>query len=117
MNWNRNSLRARVTAFYVSMLAIALAVFCFAVYGGVRAYLTNSMQRTLIHTAETIITDYVVPLDNKGQAWFQNEMSESYPAGISDPFVRVSQGGKTLYESGDLREPFVEVTGLPLPAD
>jgi signal transduction histidine kinase len=99
------------------MLAVALAVFCFAVYGGVRAYLTNSMQRTLIHTAETIITDYVVPLDNKGQAWFQNEMSESYPAGISDPFVRVSQGGKTLYESGDLREPFVEVTGLALPAD
>jgi len=114
---NRNSLRARVTAFYVSMLAVALALFCFAVYGGVRAYLTNSMQRTLIHTAETIITDYVVPLDTKGQSWFQNEMSESYPAGISDPFVRVSQGGKILYESGDIREPFVEVSGLALPAD
>jgi len=114
---SRNSLRARVTAFYVSMLVIALAVFCFAVYGGVRAYLTNSMERTLIHTAETIITDYVVPLDTKGQSWFQNEMSESYPAGISDPFVRVSQGGKVLYESGDIREPFVEVSGLALPAD
>src|SRR6516165_4643423 len=99
------------------MLAVALAVFCFAVYGGLRAYLTNSMQRALIHTADTIITDYVVPLDTKGQAWFQNEMSESYPAGISDPFVRVSQGRKTLYASGDIREPFVEVTGLPLPAD
>ena len=114
---SRNSLRARVTAFYVSMLAIALAVFCFAVYGGVRAYLTNSMERTLIHTAETIITDYVVPLDTKGLSWFQNEMSESYPPGISDPFVRVSQGGKVLYESGDIREPFVEVSGLALPAD
>jgi heavy metal sensor kinase len=114
---NRNSLRARVTVFYVSMLAVALAVFCFAVYGGVRAYLANSMQRTLIHTAETIITDYIVPLGTKGQPWFQNEMSESYPAGISDPFVRVSQGGKILYESGDIREPFVQVSGLTLPAD
>jgi len=116
VNLNRNSLRARVTAFYVSMLAIALAVFCFAVYGGVRAYLTDSMQRTLIHTAETIITDYVVPLDAKGQGWFDNEMSESYPQGISDPFVRVTQNGKVLYESGDIREPFVPVTGLAVPS-
>ena len=115
MNLNRNSLRARVTAFYVSMLAMALAAFCFAVYGGVRAYLTNSLERTLVHTAQSIIADYVVPLDTKGRASFENEMSESYPTGISDPFVRVSQAGKVLYESGDLREPFVQVSGLPLP--
>src|SRR6202048_37815 len=99
------------------MLAAALAVFCFAVYGGVRAYLTSSMERTLIHTAQSIITDYVAPLNTKGQAWFENEMGESYPAGISDPFVRVSRGGKILYQSGDIREPFVQVSGLPLPAE
>jgi heavy metal sensor kinase len=99
------------------MLAIALAVFCFAVYGGVRAYLTNSMQRTLKQAAQTILTDYVAPLNTKGPAWFENEMSESYPAGISDPFVRVSQNGKVLYESGDLREPFVNVSGIQIPRD
>jgi heavy metal sensor kinase len=99
------------------MLAVALAVFCFAVYGGVRAYLTNSMQRTLVHTAETIITDYVVPLDAKGAAWFDNEMSESYPPGISDPFVRVWQGGRLLYGSGDIRDPFVQISVLPAPSD
>jgi heavy metal sensor kinase len=114
---NRNSLRARVTAFYVSMLAVALAVFSFAVYLGVRAYLTNSMERTLIHTAQTIITDYLVPLDSKGHAWFESEISESYPPGISDPFVRVSQDGKVLYESGDIREPLVRVSDLPFPSD
>jgi two-component system OmpR family sensor kinase len=114
---NRNSLRARVTAFYVSMLALALAVFSFAVYGGVRAYLTNSMERTLTRTAESIVTDYLVPLNAKGDAWFLSEMSESYPAGISDPFVRISQGGKILYESGDMREPLVRVSTLSLPAD
>ena len=113
---NRNSLRARVTAFYVSMLALALAVFSFAVYGGVRAYLTNSMERTLLHTGESIVADYLVPLNAKGDAWFLSEMSESYPAGISDPFVRVSQGGKILYESGDMREPLVRVSKLPLPS-
>ena len=112
----RNSLRARVTAFYVSMLAVALAVFSFTVYAGVRAYLTNSMERTLVHTAESIVTDYLVPLNAKGNSWFLNEMSESYPAGISDPFVRVSQDGKVLYESGDIREPLLRVSKLPLPA-
>lgn len=117
MNINRNSLRARVTAFYVSMLAVALAVFCFAVYGGVRAYLTNSMQRTLVHTADTIIADYLVPLDTKGTAWFENEMSESYPPGISDPFVRVWQGGRLLYGSGDIREPFVDTSSVPAASD
>jgi heavy metal sensor kinase len=114
---NRNSLRARVTAFYVSMLALALAVFSVAVYGGVRAYLTNSMERTLTRTAESIVTDYLVPLNAKGNAWFLNEMSESYPAGTSDPFVRVSQGGKILYESGDTRESLVRVSRLSLPSD
>ena len=113
---NRNSLRARVTAFYVSMLALALAVFSIAVYGGVRAYLTNSMERTLLHTGESIVADYLVPLNAKGDAWFLSEMSESYPAGISDPFVRVSQGGKILYESGDMREPLVRVSKLSLPS-
>ena len=112
---NRNSLRARVTAFYVSMLALALVFFSFAVYGGVRAYLTNSMERDLNHTAEAIVKDYLVPLESKGQTWFLSEMSESYPPGISDPFVRISQGGTLLYESGDLRDPLVRISKLPLP--
>ncbi|HEV2484740.1 MAG TPA: ATP-binding protein [Terracidiphilus sp.] len=98
------------------MLALALVFFSFAVYGGVRAYLTNSMERVLNHTAESIVTDYLVPLENKGQTWFLSEMSESFPTGISDPFVRVSQGGKVLYESGDLRDPLVRVSKLPLPS-
>jgi len=117
MNLNHTSLRMRVTAFYVSTLAVALAVFSVAVYVGVRAYLTNSMERTLIHTARSIITDYLLPLNSKGQSWFENEMSESYPPGISDPFVRVSRGGTILYASGDIREPFVEVSRLPLQTD
>ena len=114
---NRNSLRTRVTAFYVSMLALALVFFSFAVYGGVRAYLAKSLERDLNHTAEAIVADYLVPLESKGQSWFLSEMTESYPPGISDPFVRISQGGKVLYESGDLRDPLVRVSKLPLPAD
>jgi len=113
----RNSLRARVTAFYVCMLAVALLFFSFAVYGGIRTYLTKSMERTLDNTAHSIEADFLVPLESKGMPWFIAEMSESYPAGISDPFVRVSQAGKVLYQSGDVRDPLTRVSGLPLPSD
>lgn len=114
---NRNSLRARVTAFYVGMLALALLFFSIAVYGGVRAYLTKSLERSLSNTARTVVADYLVPLDKQGQAWFLAEMSESYPPGIADPFVRVSQGGKVLYQSGDIRDPLLRIASLPLPTD
>jgi heavy metal sensor kinase len=111
----RNSLRTRVTAFYVGMLALALMVFSIAVYAGVQAFLTKSLERTLNNTAHSLVADYLVPLDSKGNSWFQSEMSESYPPGVSDPFVRISQGGNILYQSGDLRDPFVSVLRLPLP--
>ena len=78
---NRNSLRARVTAFYLAMLGAALVFFSIAVYAGVRRYLTLSVDKTLNATALKIIADYLVPLDSKGQAWFQAEMDESYPPG------------------------------------
>lgn len=99
------------------MLAFALIFFSVALYGGVRAYLTSSMERVLRNTAESIVTDYLSPLDSKGQAWFLSEMSESYPPGISDPFVRVSQANKVLYASGDMREPPLRVSRLPLPSE
>jgi signal transduction histidine kinase len=99
------------------MLALAFVFFSFAVYGGVRAYLTNSLEKDLSHTAETIVTDYLIPLQSKGNTWFLSEMTESYPPGISDPFIRVVQNGRILYESGDLRDPLVRFSKLPLPRD
>ena len=40
----RFSLRARATTWYVGLLAVALVVFSFAVYVGVRKYLKDSLQ-------------------------------------------------------------------------
>ncbi|MGO4211737.1 HAMP domain-containing protein, partial [Terriglobus sp. YAF25] len=106
---NRNSLRHRVTFFYVALLAVALLTFSVAVYLGVRAFITRSLEHSLSMNASTILTDYIKPLDSKGSAWFQNEMSESYPTGVSDTFVRVSRGQEVLYETGEMR-------GLPISA-
>ena len=113
----RSSLRLRVTTFYVGMLAIALLVFSAAVYFGVKAFLARSLERTLSNNAHSIVEDYLVPLDQKGEPWLVEEMSESYPPGYSEPFVRVSQGPRILYQSGDMRDPFVSMSKLPLPTN
>jgi signal transduction histidine kinase len=114
---NLRSLRVRVTAFYVGMLAIALLVFSLAVYFGAKTFLTRSLDRRLSNNAQSIVTHYLIPLDQKDEDWLVEEMGESYPPGYSDPFVRVSQGSRILYQSGDMRDPFVSVSKLPLPSN
>jgi heavy metal sensor kinase len=113
----RNSLRARVTTFYVGMLAVALLVFSAAVYFGVKTFLARSLQRMLSSNAHSIVDEYLVPLDQKGEPWLVAEMSESYPPGYSEQFVRVSQGTRILYQTGDMRDPFVSTSKLPLPSN
>lgn len=113
----RSSLRLRVTTFYVGMLAVALIVFSAAIYIGVKAFLMRSLERSLSNNAHSIVDDYLVALDQKGEPWMVTEMSESYPPGYSDPFVRVSQDARILYQSGDLRDPFVSVSKIPLPTN
>lgn len=113
---NRNSLRFRVTAFNVGVVALALVVFSAAVYLGVRAFLTRSLERVLNDDAHKIVVDYLIPLEQKNEEWLVTEMGEAYPPGISDPFVRVSIGTRILYQSGDIRDPFVSTSALPLPS-
>lgn len=86
---------------------MALIVFSAAVYLSVRAFLIRSLVHSLQISASSILTDYVKLLDTKGPGWFQSEMTESYPPGISDTFVRVSRDQSILYETGDTREPQV----------
>jgi len=112
---NRNSLRSRVTTFYVGMLAIALVVFSGAVYLGVQTFLTRSLERSLRVGANGIVTDFLQPLQSKGQSWFLSEISEAYPQDASDTFVRVSTADQVLYQTGNIRDPFIDTSKLPLP--
>lgn len=114
---NRNSLRYRVSSFTVAVLAVALLTFSVAVYLGVQAFITRSLEHSLSMNASTILTDYVKPLNVKGASWFQNEMSESYPAGVSDTFVRVSRGKNILYETGEMHELPVRASALSAAGD
>src|SRR5260370_18512767 len=44
-------------------------------------------------------------------------MSQSYPAGVSDTFVRVSRGQKVLYETGEMRDLPISASALSATGD
>ncbi len=114
---NRKSLRYRITSFFVGFLALALVVFSMAVYLGVRAFLTRSLEQTLANNTRNIATDYLAQRKSKGDAWFLGELTEAYPPDTGDQFVRISQGSKVLFDSGDMRDPYVSASMLPMPSN
>lgn len=111
----RFSLRARTTSWYVGLMAVALLVFSFAIYLGVRTYLKVTLQRALDSTAHTIATDYLNKLANKGYPWVLGEIRESYDNTPSDHYIRLSSGGRVLYATDDMRDPAVPLRRIPVP--
>ena len=111
----RFSLRARATSWYVGLLAVALLVFSAAIYLGIRTYLKMSLQRALSSTAQTLTGDYLSKLAAKGDAWVLGEVRESYDDTPTDRYIRLSTGGRAIYQTNDMREPSVPVGRIPLP--
>lgn len=109
------SLRARATTWYVGLLAVALTVFSVGVYFGVRTYLKMSLQRGLSSAAHTLSDDFLTKLPTKGDAWVLGEIRESYEASPTDHYIRLSVGTNVLYQTGDMRDPSISVSSIPLP--
>lgn len=110
----RFSLRARATSWYVGLMALALIVFSFAIYLGVRTYLKVTLQRALNSTAHTIQTDYLTKVQSKGYGWVLGEIRESYDNTPSDHFIRISSEGHVLYVTDDMRDPAIPLARIPL---
>jgi signal transduction histidine kinase len=111
----RFSLRARVTLWYVSLVAIALLVFSCAIYLGVRTYLKVSLQRALSSTAHIISNDYLTKIGSKGYAWVLGEVRESYDNTPTDRYIRLSSDGQVLFSTEDMRDPALSVSAIPVP--
>jgi signal transduction histidine kinase len=109
------SLRARATTWYVGLLAVALVVFSIAVYVGVHTYLTESLERGLSGTVSTIANDFLGKLRAKGDVWVIGEVRESYDSTPNDHYIRLSAGSNVLFQTGDMRDPQVRVSLIPLP--
>jgi len=111
-----NSLRIRVTTWYVGLLAAALLVFGAALYFSVQTYLTTTLQGSLAAEAGGIATSFLAHEESKGPAWMSGEIVEAYAPEQSGRFIRITRAdGIRLYQSGDTRDPYIRTDRISLP--
>jgi signal transduction histidine kinase len=101
----------------VGLLAIALIVFSVAVYAGIRRYLKLGLQRVLASTVQTVEGDFLSRLGTKTDAWVLGELRESYESTANDRYIRLSEGGRVLYQTADMSSPAIRLVDIPLPGD
>ena len=103
------SLRARVTSWYVGLLAAALLVFGACLYFGFKHYLDTALEQSLAAEARGIAQTFVAEVENKGPTWLSEELSESYPTENGEHYIRISRlgpddGYQVLFQSPDARD-------------
>lgn len=113
---NLNTLRARMTTWYVGLLATALLVFGAALYFGVQGYLRTSLQHSLFSEAKAIADNFLSFEEQKGVAWMAGEITEADAPEQRGRFIRITrQDGSVLYQSGDTREPNIDASSISHP--
>ena len=102
------SLRARMTFWYVGLLAAALAVFSVCLYFGFKRYLDSATEGSLASESKNIGETFVSGVEEKGQPWMSGELSESYPPENGEHYVRISRFSagsyQIIYQSADARD-------------
>lgn len=111
------SLRFRITAWYVSLLAAALVAFGASVYFGLESYLKSSLQHSLASEATAITTSFLSHEDAKGVPWLVGEVVEAYAPESSGRFIRITRivddRGSVLYQSGNSHDPYIDASRIP----
>jgi heavy metal sensor kinase len=102
------SLRARVTCWYVGLLAATLLVFGACLYFGFQRYLETALEQSLASEARGIVQSFVSEVDAKGTAWLTEEVSEAYPPASGEHYIRISCLGpagnsEVLYQADGAR--------------
>ncbi|MGH9512658.1 MAG: sensor histidine kinase [Terriglobales bacterium] len=114
-----SSLRFRVTAWYVGLLAGALLLFGFSVYIGLRQYLRSSLERSLSAEARAIGHNFVEFANSKGADWIANEVAESYAPETVGGFIRITRVDRdqsVIYRSGAAKNSTLDGSSIqPLP--
>ncbi len=110
---NPGSLRVRVTTWYVGLLATALLVFSATLFLAVKDYLLTTLKASLTAEARAIAANFLSLEESKGVEWMSGEIVEAYAPEQSGRFIRITrQDGTVLYESGDSREPAIDVARI-----
>src|SRR5437762_13760804 len=85
---------------YAALLAGALALFCASTYIGLRRYLQKSLEETLVKQARSIGDVLRVNINQSGEDYVTNEMTEHYSPEINGRFIRITRAdGKQVFLS------------------
>jgi two-component system, OmpR family, sensor kinase len=95
------SIRFQMALWYAALLAGALALFGAATYLGLQRYLQKSLEESLTKQARSIGDVLIVNINQSGEDYVDNEITEHYSPEINGRFVRVTRAdGKRIYVSG-----------------
>src|SRR5437667_10070056 len=86
---------------YAALLAGALSLFGAATYIGLERYLQRSLEESLIKQARSIGDVLLVNINQSGEDYVDNEITEHYSPEINGRFIRVGRtDGNRIYVSG-----------------
>src|SRR5690349_11074162 len=115
---NRHSIRSRLTAWYVALVAFVLTAFCGAVYAGLDRYLTASMSDRLSAQALQIGQTWLAQINESGEEYVTGEIDEHLAPGIASRLIRLIRPDcSLLYQSRPPQDQSFEPAGVALPAD
>src|SRR5438094_1652086 len=102
---------------YAALLAGALSLFGAATYIGLERYLQRSLEESLIKQARSIGDVLLVNINQSGEDYVSNEITEHYSPEINGRFIRITRAnGKQVFLSGPPKDASFDPVRVPAPA-
>jgi two-component system, OmpR family, sensor kinase len=110
------SIRFRMALWYAVLLAGALVLFGAASYVGLERYLQKSLDESLVKQARSIGDVLIVNINQSGEDYVNNEITEHYSPEINGRFIRVTRAdGKQIFISGLPKDGTFDPARVPPP--
>ncbi len=110
------SIRFRMALWYAALLAGAPALFGAATYVGLERYLQNSLEESLVKQARSIGDVLILNINQSGEDYVENEITEHYSPEINGRFIRVTRAdAKQIFVSGLPRDGTFDPNHVPAP--
>src|SRR5438067_4948613 len=101
---------------YAALLAWALILFGAASYVGLERYLQKSLEESLVKQARSIGDVLIVNINQSGEDYVNNEITEHYSPEINGRFIRVTRAdGKQIFISGLPKDGTFDPARVPAP--
>jgi heavy metal sensor kinase len=102
---------------YAALLAGALALFSASTYVGLQSYLQKSLEESLVKQARSIGDVLLVNINQSGEDYVTNEITEHYSPEINGRFIRITRAdGKRTFLSGPPKDASFDPGLVPAPA-